>query len=353
MKNKRMLLAAILIGAFISAQVVFYRYLALEVTELARDPVTHNDRALDVRLYMQAPLLIDMFVICGLIVWVAVWSRGIEDLREARTRNAELRRKLEKERSLDNVEARLRGLLEEAPAAMALLDDEGRLLYANGLARAALQLGRRDIVDVNFADLLPPQAVVSLADLRQTLDKMGPQAIRLSLRDAQGGGFAVAARLALVPQETGGAPLLAMMWEMPFAPAARTDGERASAGLVLVADDEELLRVLLENMLARMGYGAVLAANGQEAVELFAANRDRVTAVVLDLAMPILSGEAAAERIREMAPRVPILFCTGASPVRSDAPSDIKNRCLNKPFGFEDFQLALQNVISEEHGRDA
>lgn len=57
---------------------------------------------------------------------------------------------------------------------------------------------------------------------------------------------------------------------------------------VLVAEDEPDIRRLLEIMLTRAGFRAVIAANGREALDLFEVVRPEL--VILDVAMPELGG---------------------------------------------------------------
>ncbi len=57
---------------------------------------------------------------------------------------------------------------------------------------------------------------------------------------------------------------------------------------VLVAEDEPDIRRLLEIMLTRAGFRAIIAANGREALDLFEAERPEL--VILDVAMPELGG---------------------------------------------------------------
>jgi CheY-like chemotaxis protein len=288
-----------------------------------------------------------------LAVWLAAWSRGIAELRQIRGRNVDLRRKLEKERSLEAIDPRLRAMVENAPLAMLLFDDEGRVLHGNRAAHGTLDLARRAAPDVFFADLLSSGATAKFADVRQLLDDAGPKTLSLSLRAGSGRVFEARAHLALTPQEKGAPALVAMMFEPPAPAAADAGPAAAAAKLVLVADDEELQRFLIKTMLERMGYEAVLAAGGRQALEIFAAQRERIVAAVLDVSMPGVSGEEAAARLRETAPNLPILFCSGFVEGSSDAPTTGRGRFLGKPFGFEDFKIAFRSVMAPDAGRGA
>ncbi len=58
---------------------------------------------------------------------------------------------------------------------------------------------------------------------------------------------------------------------------------------ILIVDDEEINRMLLENILAK-DYEVLLAANGKEALEIAESEKERLTAILLDLRMPVMDG---------------------------------------------------------------
>ncbi len=82
---------------------------------------------------------------------------------------------------------------------------------------------------------------------------------------------------------------------------------------VLIAEDSAAERLLLSNIIKRQGYNVLAAANGAEAVELFA--RQRPQLVLLDALMPVLDGFEAARQIKALAGEalVPIIFLTSMS----------------------------------------
>jgi CheY-like chemotaxis protein len=83
------------------------------------------------------------------------------------------------------------------------------------------------------------------------------------------------------------------------------------SGTVLVVDDEPALRKLAQAILQRSGYQVLMAEDGREAVEVFRQHSDTITAILLDMTMPVMSGEEAFRRIRKIRADVPILVSTG------------------------------------------
>jgi signal transduction histidine kinase/CheY-like chemotaxis protein len=82
-------------------------------------------------------------------------------------------------------------------------------------------------------------------------------------------------------------------------------------GTILVADDEDYIRNLVQNVLGSLGYTVLLASNGQEAVDLYRARGDSIDLVILDLIMPKMSGYEALQRLKAMNPGVRVLMSSG------------------------------------------
>lgn len=108
----------------------------------------------------------------------------------------------------------------------------------------------------------------------------------------------------------------------------QTPGPALGAGpLVLVAEDDESAASAVTLMLARDGLSCVRAANGAEALELFAARRPDV--VILDVMMPVLDGFQVCERIRQQDEAVPVLFLT--------AKGDMVDKRIGYSVGADDY----------------
>lgn len=83
------------------------------------------------------------------------------------------------------------------------------------------------------------------------------------------------------------------------------------AKTILIIDDDESVSEIAQAVLLRAGYDVLVAIGGSEGIELFEKNHDKIALVILDLAMPDMSGEDVLGHIREMAPDVPALFSSG------------------------------------------
>ena len=79
---------------------------------------------------------------------------------------------------------------------------------------------------------------------------------------------------------------------------------------ILVIDDEQGIRDLLDTMLSRKGYDVVLAESGRKGLELF--RRERPDVIVLDLKMPGMDGLTVLQQVRSLNPKQPVIILTGA-----------------------------------------
>ncbi|MEW6338025.1 MAG: response regulator [Acidobacteriota bacterium] len=117
----------------------------------------------------------------------------------------------------------------------------------------------------------------------------------------------------------------------------------ARKGAVLVADDEELVRSALAELLRENGLEVVEAADGAVVVERVLAEPARFGLIVLDLVMPVMDGREALRVLRERAPEIPVLVCTGYDPAGDETLSSAE--VLVKPVSFEDFVAKVREML--------
>jgi DNA-binding NtrC family response regulator len=79
---------------------------------------------------------------------------------------------------------------------------------------------------------------------------------------------------------------------------------------ILVMDDEQSIRCLLDKLLSRKGYEVILAASGRVGLEVF--RRDHPDGKVLDLKMPEMEGIAVLQQIRLVNQKIPVIVLTAA-----------------------------------------
>jgi PAS domain S-box-containing protein len=128
---------------------------------------------------------------------------------------------------------------------------------------------------------------------------------------------------------------------------------RGGTETILIAEDEEALRELARDILEELGYTVMLARDGEEAVEMFTAGRERIDMVMLDLVMPRLGGFEAYVRMQALSPGLPALFMTGYSVelVRSQfvkqnkALEEMGAIIIQKPYSVEVLGHKVREVL--------
>jgi len=78
---------------------------------------------------------------------------------------------------------------------------------------------------------------------------------------------------------------------------------------ILVIDDEQGIRNLLDTLLRRKGYDVILAESGRKGLELF--RREHPDVIVLDLKMPEMDGIEVLEQVRSLNPDQHVIILTG------------------------------------------
>jgi PAS domain S-box-containing protein len=143
--------------------------------------------------------------------------------------------------------------------------------------------------------------------------------------------------------------------EQPAEPLSRlVEPEPAwrGAGVVLLADDEELVRDVTETMLRQLGFEVVTVADGRQAVEAFTADPSRFDLVLLDLTMPVMTGTEAVLAIRAIRPDARILMMSGFNeenpPERAAAEPPLP--FLHKPFTLKGLRDILQDALQRQRG---
>ncbi|MGA7160232.1 MAG: response regulator [Bacteroidota bacterium] len=80
---------------------------------------------------------------------------------------------------------------------------------------------------------------------------------------------------------------------------------------ILLVEDEEILRDLVKNTLEEKGYAVITAQDGIEAVNLFTQQKDRIALVLCDMGLPKLGGWDAFKIMKEIRPKLKIIFASG------------------------------------------
>lgn len=124
--------------------------------------------------------------------------------------------------------------------------------------------------------------------------------------------------------------------------------DRTNAGpLVLVVDDEPLVRNVIGRVLQGRGYRTLLASDGQEGLDLFARHGDDVRLLVLDWHLPGRSGQATLAEFYLRRPGLRVVLVTGDHNADLDQNAREYVACLLfKPFTARDLMIAVDAVLT-------
>jgi PAS domain S-box-containing protein len=119
-------------------------------------------------------------------------------------------------------------------------------------------------------------------------------------------------------------------------------------GLVMVVDDEEMVRVSMEAMLQRLGFEVVQSAGGQEALNLYDEMGEKIALVVLDMMMPEMTGREVFDQLRRRNPDVRCILASGFSQ-EEDLSDMLENGLrghLRKPFPLRDLSAVVSQALA-------
>ncbi len=118
--------------------------------------------------------------------------------------------------------------------------------------------------------------------------------------------------------------------------------------MVLVIDDELFIREVVQESLAFVEIETISAASGREGLELFRAHQADIEVVILDMKMPEMSGRETLQRLREIAPTVPIVLASGLgeSELAATERQDAAVVHLAKPFSLEGLVETVQRALA-------
>ena len=115
-------------------------------------------------------------------------------------------------------------------------------------------------------------------------------------------------------------------------------------GVILVVDDEEVMRNLLRRTLQEADYDVIMAANGQEALDKV--SQFNISLVLLDIKMPGLDGFQVLDRIRQRFD-IPVIMVTAVKEVTTvrDSFNLGADDYVTKPFSKRELLLRIQTKL--------
>jgi CheY-like chemotaxis protein len=121
----------------------------------------------------------------------------------------------------------------------------------------------------------------------------------------------------------------------------------SAAICILLVEDDHVLRAVSADTLGDLGYRAIRASNGTQALAALDGEPD-IRILMTDVGLPGMDGRQLAAEARRRRPDIGILFVTGYDDmVRNAGPLREQGfECLAKPYGYEDLARILQRLVS-------
>lgn len=128
-------------------------------------------------------------------------------------------------------------------------------------------------------------------------------------------------------------------------PLSRSD----RVGTILVVDDEASIVDQARRFLSNAGYNVITATDGKEALEIYRNRQEEISLVILDLLMPVMSGNDCLKELTKINPSVKALISSGFSP-GSHLAEEIRllaKGFVNKPYKVSRLLLAIESALDD------
>ena len=131
------------------------------------------------------------------------------------------------------------------------------------------------------------------------------------------------------------------------AAALQTNMPLGKGELILVVDDEESIREITRGTLETFGYNVLTAADGTEALAVYADKKNEIAAVLTDMVMPFMDGPATIRALQRMNPQVRIIAASGLGAGQRAGEGTLEGVSvfLNKPYTAEKLLTTLAQLL--------
>jgi CheY-like chemotaxis protein len=122
------------------------------------------------------------------------------------------------------------------------------------------------------------------------------------------------------------------------------------SGAILIVDDEDLVLEVGVSFLNRLGYTALIARNGYEAIEVYKNNQAEIKLVILDTIMPHMGGRQTYDKLKQVDPEIKVLLSSGYS-IDGQAQEILDRGCngfIQKPFSLNELSAKIDVILTAE-----
>jgi PAS domain S-box-containing protein len=118
---------------------------------------------------------------------------------------------------------------------------------------------------------------------------------------------------------------------------------------ILLVEDEEMLRTIIQSNLVAYGYTVMIAGDGKEAVELYRKHRNEIALVLTDIGLPVMSGIEEFHHLKMINPAVKVIIASGyfEPDVRMELYAAGAIGFIQKPYVMNDLLMKIREVLDE------
>jgi len=129
-----------------------------------------------------------------------------------------------------------------------------------------------------------------------------------------------------------------------------TDVSCHEGGTVLLVEDDKMVRRITAQMLKKLGYTTIVAANAAEALTLSKKISKTIDLLIADVIMPKMNGQELREKIHSFYPGVKTLFMSGYTSNAMMQKDFLPDNCnfIQKPFGLQDLEKKIKETLAKK-----
>lgn len=139
--------------------------------------------------------------------------------------------------------------------------------------------------------------------------------------------------------------------DYPAAPLPKTASDLHRSTLVLIVDDNELIRDALEVSLENAGYTCLCASSVGQALTTVQERGAQIGLMLTDVAMPMLNGVELCKIVLQSCPNIATILMTGNAHRDLQVPPELGIPRLLKPFKIAELEQAIEQALSHQEAR--
>jgi CheY-like chemotaxis protein len=117
----------------------------------------------------------------------------------------------------------------------------------------------------------------------------------------------------------------------------------ANASIILVVEDDEIVRMLIVDVLEELEFNVLEADGSEQALEFLNDEDQYIDLMMTDVGLPVMDGRELANEARKLRPQLPILFASGYAE-NIDVPDGM--HMIGKPFSIDQLRDKVKSILA-------